>query len=40
MIFAAAVGVGPDRLRVGEVVDWAAYDLDARTSFPLSDLNR
>jgi hypothetical protein len=40
VIFVAAVGVGPDRFRVREVRDWGAYDVDARTSFPLSALNR
>lgn len=39
-IFIAAVGISPDGFRVREVRDWDAYDVDARTSFPLSALNR
>lgn len=39
IVFIAAVGVGPDRFRVREVRDWGAYNVDARTSFPLSALN-
>jgi hypothetical protein len=40
IIFIAAVGVDPGRFRVREVRDWGAYDVDARTSFPLSALSR
>jgi hypothetical protein len=39
-ILLAATGVSPDQLRIREVRDWAAYDVDARESFPLSALNR
>lgn len=37
-VFVAAVGVGPDSFRVRKVRDWAGYDYNAMTSFPLSDL--
>ena len=40
VVFLAAVGAVPDQFRVRPVLDWEAYDVDARTSFPLSALNR
>ena len=38
-VLVAAVGIRPDRLRVRQVTDWEAYDLDATASHPLSELN-
>jgi hypothetical protein len=40
MIFTAATGVDPHQLKVRKVQDWQPYDLDARTSFPLTALDR
>jgi hypothetical protein len=39
-VFLAAVGVAPDRFRIRQVRDWAAYDHDATKTFPLSELRR
>ena len=38
-VLVAAVGIRSDRLRVRKVTGWEAYDLDATTSHPLSELN-
>jgi hypothetical protein len=40
VVLLAAVGVRPDQFSVRKVTDWEAYDLDATTSHPLSELNR
>lgn len=40
IVFIAAVNVEPARFKIRKVQDWSAYDIDARTSFPLSALNR
>jgi hypothetical protein len=37
-VLVAAVGIRPDQLTVRKVADWDAYDLDATTSHPLSEL--
>lgn len=37
-VLVAAVGIRPDQLIVRKVADWDAYDLDATTSHPLSEL--
>jgi hypothetical protein len=38
MVLVAAVGIRPDQFIVRKVTDWDAYDLDATTSHPLSEL--
>ena len=38
-VLMAAVGVHPGQFSVRKVADWEAYDLDATTSHPLSELN-
>jgi hypothetical protein len=37
-VLVAAVGIRLDQLAVRKVTDWDAYDLDATTSHPLSEL--
>ena len=37
-VLVAAVGIRPDQLTIRKVADWDAYDLDATTSHPLSEL--
>ncbi|SHK63513.1 hypothetical protein [Actinacidiphila paucisporea] len=40
LAFIAAVNVDPAEFAIRKVKDWSAYDIDARTGFPLSALNR
>ncbi len=39
-VFIAATHLPPDQLRTRPVHDWATYDVDATTRFPLSALHR
>lgn len=39
-VLVAAVGIRPEQFKVRIVRDWAAYDIDATQSHPLSELSR
>ncbi|WP_069464572.1 hypothetical protein [Actinacidiphila rubida] len=39
IVFIAAVNVEPAQFRIRKVQDWSPYDVDPRTSFPLSALS-
>jgi hypothetical protein len=39
-VFIAAVNIDPARFGVHVVDDWSVYDVDPRSTFPLSALNR
>ncbi|MCA1221890.1 hypothetical protein [Streptomyces sp. 8L] len=38
--FIVSVGIDPAKFKIRKVQDWSVYDIDARSSFPLSVLNR